>query len=81
VQIEGHTDNINDEAYNQLISQRRADSVKWYLIKFHRIPARRMVATGYGSSRPRVENDTPEGREKNRRVEIVKLNVTHAVVP
>lgn len=68
VVIEGHTDNIGPAAYNQKLSQRRANSVRKALIQKFGIPADRIVARGYGESRPVGDNATPEGRLANRRV-------------
>jgi OOP family OmpA-OmpF porin len=69
--IEGHTDNVGDAAYNQKLSQRRADSVKRYLVEEFGIAADRLVANGLGESQPVASNDTPEGRQRNRRVQLV----------
>lgn len=68
VAIDGHTDNQGVTDFNQKLSQARASAVRDYLIK-HGIAGERLVATGYGSSKPLATNDTPEGRAKNRRVE------------
>jgi OmpA family len=73
VQVEGHTDNIGSDSYNQRLSQRRAESIKRYLVQHFRIPADRLVVKGLGKSNPIASNDTPEGRDKNRRVEVVNL--------
>jgi outer membrane protein OmpA-like peptidoglycan-associated protein len=73
VQVEGHTDNIGSDTYNQRLSQRRADSVKRYLVQHFRIPADRLMVKGFGESNPIASNDTSEGRDKNRRVEVVNL--------
>jgi outer membrane protein OmpA-like peptidoglycan-associated protein len=75
VQVEGHTDGIGSDTYNQRLSQRRAESVKRYLVQHFHIPADRLVVKGLGESNPIATNDTPEGREKNRRVEVVNLGV------
>lgn len=72
VSIEGHTDSVGNPTYNQDLSQRRAESVKTYLVN-QGIDESRMVATGYGLDRPVASNDTPEGRAENRRVEIDRL--------
>ncbi len=73
VLIQGHTCSTGTEEYNQGLSERRAQSVKNYLVK-HGIAPERLETIGYGESRPRHDNSTPEGRAKNRRVE---LNVKH----
>ncbi len=69
--IAGHTDNIGEEDYNKQLSQRRAASVRQYLIENFDIQADRLAARGYGQSRPIAPNTTPEGRQQNRRVEII----------
>jgi len=69
VEIIGHTDSVGSAEYNQVLSEKRADSVKAYLVA-RGIPAERISIAGYGESRPRSSNDTIEGRRLNRRVEI-----------
>lgn len=69
VRIEGHTDSVGSNEYNQGLSQRRAESVRDYLMS-QGIAGNRMTATGYGEERPVATNDTDEGRSLNRRVEI-----------
>lgn len=66
--IEGHTSSPASEAYNQKLSERRANSVRDYLIKEFGVDASRLKAIGYGELRPIATNDTEEGRQKNRRV-------------
>jgi OOP family OmpA-OmpF porin len=73
VQVEGHTDSVGSDSYNQRLSQRRAESVKRYLVQHFPIPTDRLVVKGFGKSNPIASNDTPEGRDKNRRVEVVNL--------
>ncbi len=68
VQIEGHCDSKGSEAYNNRLSQRRANAVKEYLTS-HGVSANRLKTVGYGKSKPIATNDTPEGRARNRRVE------------
>jgi len=70
VEIGGHTDSLGSEKANQKISEKRAESVKKYLMDKFNISSDRMVVKGYGSSRPIANNSTKEGRAKNRRVEI-----------
>jgi len=72
VDLEGHTDNIGTDAYNLGLSERRANSVKVYL-SGHGVNVSRMNPVGYGESRPIDNNDTDDGRENNRRVEL-KVN-------
>ncbi len=68
MQIEGHTDNVGDAAYNRTLSQQRADSVKAYLVK-KGIAADRLRAMGFGPDKPQDSNETKTGRDNNRRVE------------
>lgn len=71
--IEGHTDNVGVAATNQTLSQKRAASVKAYLVAKHGIDAARLEAKGFGASKPVAPNTDEAGRQKNRRVELVKL--------
>jgi outer membrane protein OmpA-like peptidoglycan-associated protein len=71
--IEGHADNIGSDSYNQLLSDRRATSVVQYLANRLGVESARLLAVGYGKSRPIDNNATEEGRQKNRRVQIVNL--------
>lgn len=68
--IEGHTDNVGREDYNQRLSEHRANSVRSYLAQ-RSVPSTRMQALGYGFSRPVASNQTAGGRAMNRRVEIL----------
>lgn len=68
-EIAGHTDNVGAAAYNLQLSQRRAESVRAFLIR-NGIAARRTVARGYGETSPIANNSTATGREANRRVEL-----------
>ncbi|MFT3764666.1 MAG: OmpA family protein [Minicystis sp.] len=70
VTVEGHTDDVGDDAYNQALSERRARAVADHLAQ-KGIPRDRIEARGLGETRPVVPNDGDEGRRKNRRVEIV----------
>ncbi len=69
--IEGHTDNVGSHAYNQRLSQARADAVRDRLILLHGIDPERISAIGYSFDRPIAPNDTAEGRALNRRVDAV----------
>src|SRR6185369_5003320 len=69
IDVEGHTDSTGTPDYNQKLSERRADSVKGFLID-QGVTSNRINAIGYGETRPKASNDTPEGRQLNRRVEI-----------
>ncbi|HEY6863265.1 MAG TPA: OmpA family protein [Burkholderiales bacterium] len=72
VNVVGHTDSIGSDEYNMKLSQRRAASVKDYLVK-HGVPASRVHTQGKGESAPIADNKTREGRQKNRRAEIEVL--------
>jgi len=72
VRVEGHTDSKGSDAYNIKLSQRRSNAVRDYLIS-HGIEADRLVAVGYGETRPVADNNTAEGRARNRRVEFTIL--------
>jgi OOP family OmpA-OmpF porin len=71
--IEGHTDSDGADDYNMTLSQKRAASVRDYLIANYKIAADRLESKGWGESKPIDTNDTPEGKANNRRVELVKL--------
>jgi outer membrane protein OmpA-like peptidoglycan-associated protein len=71
--IEGHTDSQGDDAYNLDLSDRRAASVRRYLVDELGIEAARLSSRGLGEAQPVSENDTPEGRQQNRRVELVRM--------
>ena len=71
--IEGHTDNVGAVGANQTLSEQRAAAVKQYLVSNYGISAARLVTKGFGSSKPATSNDTLEGRQNNRRVELVKM--------
>ena len=67
--IEGHTDNVGTAEHNMTLSQKRADAVKNYLLK-KGINEARITATGFGMDKPIGDNNTPQGKAKNRRVEL-----------
>jgi outer membrane protein OmpA-like peptidoglycan-associated protein len=69
ITVEGHTDSIGTDAYNQRLSEQRAQAVVDYIVG-QGVPRSRLISRGYGKSRPVASNDTPEGRQRNRRVEI-----------
>ncbi|MFV0476423.1 MAG: OmpA family protein [Parahaliea sp.] len=76
VQLEGHTDSVGPDAYNQKLSQRRAQAVKDVLVNQYGITASRINPVGYGESQPVASNDTKEGRAQNRRT-MATLEVTY----
>jgi outer membrane protein OmpA-like peptidoglycan-associated protein len=68
--VEGHTDSIGSDEYNQNLSEQRAEAVRDYFVQ-QGIAAASIEARGFGKSEPIASNDTPEGRQQNRRVELV----------
>ena len=69
VNVVGHTDSVGTDAYNQGLSERRAEAVKTYLIE-HGVDANLITSSGMGESQPVADNATSEGRAQNRRVEV-----------
>jgi OOP family OmpA-OmpF porin len=72
-EVQGHTDSKGSDAYNLKLSEARANAVKDYLVTNQQVPAARLMARGYGESKPVASNDSDAGRAKNRRVEFVLL--------
>ncbi len=70
VVVQGHTDSTGSDAYNQSLSERRADAVRAHLAS-RGVDGARMTAVGYGESAPVADNGTAEGRARNRRVTIL----------
>jgi outer membrane protein OmpA-like peptidoglycan-associated protein len=70
VQVEGHTDSVGGDDFNQRLSEQRAEAVREYLVD-QMVPANAVSAFGFGKTRPVATNDTAEGRQQNRRVELV----------
>ncbi len=68
--VEGHTDSVGSDEYNRRLSEQRADAVRDYLVQ-QGISPDAITASGFGKSEPVASNDTPEGRQQNRRVELV----------
>lgn len=68
--VEGNTDSVGSEAFNQQLSEQRAEGVRAYLTQ-QGVPAASTTAKGFGKSRPIASNDTAEGRQQNRRVELI----------
>ena len=72
LEVQAHTDSQGSEAYNQALSQRRAEAVQAYLVE-QGVKAEQLTAVGYGESQPRASNNNAEGRAQNRRVEFKVL--------
>jgi outer membrane protein OmpA-like peptidoglycan-associated protein len=70
LQIEGYTDSVGSDEVNQQLSERRADTVRDFLIE-QGVPGSGVSAQGFGKANPVASNDTPDGRQKNRRVQLV----------
>ena len=75
LQVEGHTDGVGDDAYNQRLSENRADSVRVYLVA-QGIASNAVTTKGFGKTQPVASNDTAAGRQQNRRVELVVAGET-----
>jgi outer membrane protein OmpA-like peptidoglycan-associated protein len=74
VEVQGHTDNRGGKKYNQKLSEKRSASVVKWLVKKGNIDATRLTSHGYGMEEPITDNDTSEGRQKNRRVQFKILD-------
>lgn len=70
IEVDGHTDNVGSDEFNQTLSEERANSVRDYLVQ-QGVPAGSVTAHGFGKTQPVASNDTPIGRQLNRRVELV----------
>jgi outer membrane protein OmpA-like peptidoglycan-associated protein len=70
LRLDGHTDNIGSAVYNLDLSRRRAAAVREYLLS-QGVPAANVTAAGLGEAKPVASNETAEGRQKNRRVEML----------
>lgn len=73
VEVQGHTDDVGSDQYNQDLSERRANAVRDHLVAVEGIPPERLVVRAFGESRPVAPNDSEQGRQRNRRVEVVIL--------
>jgi outer membrane protein OmpA-like peptidoglycan-associated protein len=71
--LEGHTDSIGSHAFNDRLSRRRAEAVVSYHMDKFGLDPQRLVAVGRGKRSPVADNSTPEGRQRNRRVQIVNM--------
>ena len=74
ISVEGHTDSVGKDKYNQALSERRAAAVKKYLVENGAAHPDKIKPVGYGETRPIADNKTAEGRFQNRRVEILILS-------
>ena len=74
VRLDGYTDSTGAEAYNMKLSERRATAVRDYLVKEAGVDSSKITVVGHGGADPVADNKTPEGRAKNRRVEISILS-------
>ena len=71
ITIEGHTDSYGGDEANMALSRRRAEAVSAYLSTQLGVPALRLTAVGYGETQPIANNETPQGRERNRRIDVL----------
>lgn len=69
--LEGHTDSVGDDRYNQTLSERRAQSVKKWLMEREQIDGSKLITRGWGETKPVAPNDTDLNRQKNRRLEAI----------
>ena len=70
IEIDGYTDNVGSDEFNQTLSEERAGAVRDYLTS-QGVPAGSITSKGFGKTNPVASNDTSQGREQNRRVELV----------
>ena len=77
VRLSGHTDNIGGDAYNQDLGQKRAEAIKALLLDYG-VPAGQITTESKGKSLPVDTNETEEGRQNNRRVELVRINTSNS---
>ena len=75
IDVSGHTDSVGSDSTNQALSERRASTVAQYL-EGKGVADQRVAATGYGKTHPIASNDTPDGRQQNRRVELTLTPIT-----
>ena len=75
IEVAGHTDNTGSDQYNQQLSERRANAVAAYL-KTRDVRPDRIITVGAGETHPVASNDTPDGRQRNRRVELTLVPLT-----
>lgn len=73
IEIQGHTDSVGSEMYNERLGMERAEAVRNYLSRQHQFPLHRMNVISYGEAEPVSDNGSRDGREQNRRVALVVL--------
>ena len=73
IQVDGYTDSTGPAAYNQNLSERRAQAVKTYMVEEVGVDSQRLTTVGFGEANPVMSNDTKEGRAKNRRIEFTTV--------
>ena len=78
IQVEGHTDRVGAPRYNRTLSQRRAEAIVERLVSLG-VDADRLTAIGHGFDQPLADNDSPEGRQRNRRVEFTLASASTQV--
>ena len=76
LEIQGHTDSRGGKGYNRKLSQKRADAVRKWLVNYGQVDSGRLSSHGYGMDEPIADNATPEGRQKNRRVQFKIIEKT-----
>ncbi len=69
--LEGHTDSVGNDRYNQALSERRAESVRRWLVDNEKLDASKLITKGWGMTKPIAPNDTEANRQKNRRLEAI----------
>jgi outer membrane protein OmpA-like peptidoglycan-associated protein len=80
IEVDGHTDNVGGDEYNQRLSEERAEAVRDYLVA-QGVSRSSVNAIGFGKTHPVASNDTASGRQQNRRVEIVVSGEPIGVAP
>jgi outer membrane protein OmpA-like peptidoglycan-associated protein len=80
IRVEGHTDAIGSDEYNQKLSEERAGTVREYLVQ-QGVPDATVTAVGFGKAKPVASNDTAAGRQQNRRVELVVSGEPIGIAP
>lgn len=79
IRIESHTDNTGKENDNQMLSEKRAKSVYQWLVN-NGIDCKRIIAVGFGSTKPKADNSTVEGRAENRRISVINAELRNRAI-